>query len=651
MFGSQQFIPEDNYIDLTVKKADGTYFFRTERENNNLIINSNVDINGQLSYTNLENVIISQNNICLNDSNTADILNSRFETIYKVSGVDKYGGFARSAGTKRWYLYKDVITPNGSNPESYTKGSLSLENLNASSVVLNGDDLTTLLGTYTNTSGLDTLLNLKVNIADINSYSFTTNAVNDLINYTTTTNLTNALNLKLNTSDLTGYNYITKNITQEMFVNATSLPTSSGSLRLVSAGNYNYIQSGVSQDIGSTADLFFTDMSSSNTWMTLKGTTGRLGINTTAPEEKLHVNGSIKADTNMICSTVPTQNSHLTNKLFVANNYLPLVGGTLTGSLNSITTDQLAYLTTISSNVQTQLTSNSSSVQLINDRYTMANSYVGTQGNYHSYVGSPGVNYTTFGFQNTSSSEGQSTLQTGVTRVNHQTPLCIKASKVRISPDDLNVPVKTFEVQGSADISGILTLGSECLVNNKTDACIRLLANTGGNYIQSGTSDDTSVKDLYITSLNGGTEWMRCKASNCFVGVGGIAPSEMLHVNGNIKTNGTIKSDDRVNGSMVVPVSPDSILCTVTVHGIYDIDIYNLQNAGMSKGLNSLKLFISGLAGGAANLLTAMYAPGAGLGFYLSGADNNIIMCSNTSGYSIIVEFSVNTKMWTTNLE
>ena len=39
----------------------------------------------------------------------------------------------------------------------------------------------------------------------------------------------------------------------------------------------------------------------------------------------------------------------------LSSTYLPLVGGTLTGNLNSITPTQLSYLTTISSNVQSQL--------------------------------------------------------------------------------------------------------------------------------------------------------------------------------------------------------------------------------------------------------------------------------------------------------
>ena len=57
----------------------------------------------------------------------------------------------------------------------------------------------------------------------------------------------------------------------------------------------------------------------------------------------------------MICSTVPTLDTHLTNKLYIANNYLPLAGGTLTGNLNGITPAQLGYLGTITSNVQTQI--------------------------------------------------------------------------------------------------------------------------------------------------------------------------------------------------------------------------------------------------------------------------------------------------------
>ena len=255
---------------------------------------------------------------------------------------------------------------------------------------------------------------------DLSSYSTTVqnNALYKAIDYSpdlssySTTDQTNTL--------IQSYNYITNNINGELYLNNGLYNTTQGSLRLVSTGIGNFIQSGLQHydtaNSSTSADLIFCNMSWGTEWMRIKAD-GKIGISTNAPDEKLHVNGNIKADSNMICSSVPTSDSHLTNKLYIANNYLPLSGGTLTGTLNT---------------------------------------------------------------------------------------------------------------------------GSEVYVNNSVDACIRLLTNTGGNYIQSGLNNGTSIKNLYITSINGGTEWIRCDGTDGNVGIGNIDPTERLHVNGNFLASGNI---------------------------------------------------------------------------------------------------------------
>jgi hypothetical protein len=64
-------------------------------------------------------------------------------------------------------------------------------------------------------------------------------------------------------------------------------------LRFIPSGSYNYIQSGATLTADSRADLRFTSMFASSTFMTIQGSTGNVGIGTTGPGQKLEVNGSI----------------------------------------------------------------------------------------------------------------------------------------------------------------------------------------------------------------------------------------------------------------------------------------------------------------------------------------------------------------------
>ena len=59
-------------------------------------------------------------------------------------------------------------------------------------------------------------------------------------------------------------------------------------LKIATSLGVNYIESASSSMTGS-ADLRFTDMNAANTWMTIKATTGRVGIGTTNPEDILHI--------------------------------------------------------------------------------------------------------------------------------------------------------------------------------------------------------------------------------------------------------------------------------------------------------------------------------------------------------------------------
>lgn len=63
----------------------------------------------------------------------------------------------------------------------------------------------------------------------------------------------------------------------------------SGVLRFVTSSGINYIQSGVNTSSNSKADLRFTSMLAGTTWMTIQGSTGRVGIGTSTPSQILDI--------------------------------------------------------------------------------------------------------------------------------------------------------------------------------------------------------------------------------------------------------------------------------------------------------------------------------------------------------------------------
>jgi hypothetical protein len=66
-------------------------------------------------------------------------------------------------------------------------------------------------------------------------------------------------------------------------------------IKITNEAGENYIESGVTTTPGSAADLNFTSMQRSNTWMTIKDD-GKVGIGTMNPQAQLHVGGTAGSD-------------------------------------------------------------------------------------------------------------------------------------------------------------------------------------------------------------------------------------------------------------------------------------------------------------------------------------------------------------------
>lgn len=97
-----------------------------------------------------------------------------------------------------------------------------------------------------------------------------------------------------------------------------------GTIRMVSSGGVNYIQSGLNTDSNSNADLRFTTVLSGQTWMTLTAN-GNLGIGNTTPQQKLVVNGTSNIIGAATFGNTISATGNVTGNYFIGN------GSQLTG--------------------------------------------------------------------------------------------------------------------------------------------------------------------------------------------------------------------------------------------------------------------------------------------------------------------------------
>jgi len=112
-----------------------------------------------------------------------------------------------------------------------------------------------------------------------------------------------------------------------------AIQDNSSAMRFITFAGTNYIQSGTGLGPSSTnADLLFTSMYAANTWMTIQGNTGNIGIGTPAPADILDVQKDQNAITNFYFRNPNTTNTN-------SRSYLNLISGNNSLSLRSINGD------------------------------------------------------------------------------------------------------------------------------------------------------------------------------------------------------------------------------------------------------------------------------------------------------------------------
>jgi hypothetical protein len=100
-------------------------------------------------------------------------------------------------------------------------------------------------------------------------------------------------------------------------------------LRIFASTDGAYIQAGANHTLGSAKPLFFSDMNSAHTWMTI-GATGNVGIGTNTPAAKPEVNGDLKVSG--VTGTVTANNVAASGA--VSAQTVTAVGTATAGTLN-----------------------------------------------------------------------------------------------------------------------------------------------------------------------------------------------------------------------------------------------------------------------------------------------------------------------------
>jgi len=133
-----------------------------------------------------------------------------------------------------------------------------------------------------------------------------------------------------------------------------------------------------------------------------------------------------------------------------------------------------------------------------------------------------------------------------------------------------NIGIGTNAPGAKLDVNGIINSIGGFVVNTaypSTNGVLRLISDSGGNYIQSGLSTASDSKaPLIFGSIFNGTEWMRITAAGN-VGIGTNNPGAKLDVNGGATINGNLtvsNSNVSISGIGLGTATTDNIFFNVS---------------------------------------------------------------------------------------
>ena len=450
---------------------------------------------------------------------------------------------------------------------------------------------------------ISSLLVTNISAATLNISGTVTIPTNLVTTNLTTTNLTasnlattNITSVNLVTTNLTASNLIATNITtgsQYIFNPATSGNTNYAVRAIANLTNSSRLGSFLGKDFGvanglytwyehlsdsNTSNYVHYDFNGSNNILVMNGQ-GRVGINTTSPTDRLHVNGSLRV------GTIITAPNLIVNNASIGTLVSTLVNTTNITSVNLVTTNiSIGSLVSTLVNTTNLVTTNISTAELVTTDITSVNlvttsASVGTlvaTGN-NNTLGSLFTIGGSVGINTTSPSSKLDIQNNGSVQINIQNVNALTASRLKLwAHDDKNSYIQSSGDLTFADIQQVAP---------------RLTIATTGN-----------------------------------VGVGTNVPSNTLHVNGDLRVTGLITTSNVIASNIT---SNNLVITNITANGVVSLRSTRGILIGTSTNIDNGR-FISALDSGLANNSTRHIAFGqaagtnnqAELGFNYIGSGN-----------------------------
>jgi hypothetical protein len=376
-----------------------------------------------------------------------------------------------------------------------------------------------------------------------------TGSFNDLNTYADGTLQIKSSNNTVHIGDSTSTN-------QMLIVGSISTSATTGTLRFVQSGSINYIQSGLNYSTGSAADLFIGNMnhsfSASSRKIIFKGN-GKVGFGTTNPDLALEINDSLgnclrltnndsDGSASNYCDITVSSNGITTFNTVGSNSSFTFTGGNINGTIGTASQPNITSLGTLTSlnlsGAITGITNLTMSGTLSGVNTINATNISGllTTANQ--------TNITGLGI--ISNLRVDNNLKIGTPSSAAEDFIHIESSSnsfVGIQIENRNSTAETsgckLSFMGYRDINNAYEVTRIASVTTTSDAPSIYQYGALAFYTRNNYLDSTL------------TERMRINNSG-LIGINTNNPTERLHVNGNILTNGTITNTDNIVTSAIV---------------------------------------------------------------------------------------------------
>lgn len=326
---------------------------------------------------------------------------------------------------------------------------------------------------------------------------------------------------------------------------AVALLTSggTGNLRFASTGGFNYIQSGLEQSSNSAAPLIFTTILVGAEWARFDST-GKFGLGTAAPQNKLDVSGAVAIGSYAGVNTAPS------NGLIVSGSVAVGTATAAASALLTMSSTTQGFLPPVMTNTQRNA---------IGSPATGLTIYSSTDNDIEFYNGSSWIGSSTSGVTSLTGTSNQITVSaaTGAVTLSLPNGLSLGSYQATSPPTGGMIMPGALGV-GASSITGsnLVEVGSTgpavALLTSGGTGNLRFASSSGSNYIQSGLEQSSnSAAPLLFTTILAGAEWARFDNTGK-LGIATTAPKNKLDVNGAIAVGSYAGVNTAPSNSIIV---------------------------------------------------------------------------------------------------